>query len=67
MEVEIHELRASDDYALYELWQRSRSQFSESIEAMRVVLQGEIERMEGEIDDAERRIRTFAHGERRCA
>ena len=67
VEVEINELRASDDYALYELWQRSRSRFSESIEAMRVVLEDEVERMEGEIDDAERRIRTFAHGERKCA
>ena len=64
---EIYELRSSDDYALYELWKSSRSQFRKSIEAMRNTLIADIERLSGEIDDLERRIGMAKVNFRKCA
>ena len=67
VEVEINELRSSDDYALYELWKSSRSQFRKSIDAMTHTLTADIERLSGEIDDLERRIGMAKVNFRKCA
>ena len=67
VEAEINELRSGDDYALYELWRTSRSRFNRGIATMRAGLLEEIERMEREVEDLERRIRAVVRGERRCA
>ena len=67
VEVEINELRSSDDYALYELWKSSRSRFRKSIEAMRHTLTADIERLSGVIDDLGRRIEIAKVNFRKCA
>ncbi len=67
VEEEIADFLTSDDYALYELWKESRWKFRRCLAAMRKALIADIQRLEDEIEEMDRRIQSLAVDLRRSA